>query len=87
MMMAIAIYSGLIWYSFSLLIKPVVVGAEEIVKLKFIRKMRITGIIMIKLLLLNIFTGALVAGIDAGKVYNTWPLMNGQIIPGNAFEK
>jgi cytochrome c oxidase assembly protein subunit 15 len=30
---------------------------------------------------LNIFTGALVAGIDAGKVYNTWPLMNEEVIP------
>jgi len=28
------------------------------------------------------YTSATMAGIDAGKVFNTWPLMNGSIIPG-----
>jgi cytochrome c oxidase assembly protein subunit 15 len=31
--------------------------------------------------LLQIFLGALVAGLDAGLSYNTWPLMDGSIIP------
>lgn len=48
--------------------------------------MRIIGLILVKCLILNIFSGALVAGIDAGKVYNTWPDMNGQIIPATAFD-
>jgi len=43
--------------------------------------MRHLGISLIVLLSLNIFSGALMAGIDAGKVYNTWPYMNGAIIP------
>jgi cytochrome c oxidase assembly protein subunit 15 len=25
------------------------------------------------------------AGIDAGKVYNTWPLMNGAVVPEGLF--
>ncbi len=29
--------------------------------------------------------GALVAGLDAGLIYNTWPDMNGDIYPENAF--
>lgn len=29
------------------------------------------------LVALNLITGAAMAGIDAGKVFNTWPLMNG----------
>jgi heme a synthase len=29
--------------------------------------------------------GALVAGIDAGRAYPTWPLMNGQFFPADAF--
>lgn len=33
------------------------------------------------LVLIEIYFGALVAGLHAGKVYNTWPLMDGQIIP------
>ncbi|EJF88857.1 COX15/CtaA family protein [Bartonella tamiae] len=31
--------------------------------------------------LIQIYLGALVAGLHAGKVYNTWPLMDGQFIP------
>ncbi|MGX1305940.1 cytochrome c oxidase assembly protein subunit 15 [Amorphus suaedae] len=33
------------------------------------------------LVLLQIFLGGLVAGLDAGMVYNTWPLMDGALIP------
>lgn len=32
-------------------------------------------------ILIEIYLGALVAGLHAGKVYNTWPLMDAQIIP------
>lgn len=35
---------------------------------------------------LQILLGALVAGIDAGRSYNDWPLMGGQVFPGNAFD-
>ena len=34
------------------------------------------------LVLLQIYLGALVAGLDAGYSYNTWPLMDGVFIPG-----
>ncbi|WP_455474767.1 COX15/CtaA family protein [Bartonella sp. B30(2025)] len=36
-------------------------------------------------ILIEIYLGALVAGLHAGKVYNTWPLMDGQIIPNGLF--
>ncbi|WP_074381645.1 COX15/CtaA family protein [Bartonella doshiae] len=36
---------------------------------------------LVFLILIEIYLGALVAGLHAGKVYNTWPLMDGQIIP------
>ena len=35
--------------------------------------------------LLQIVLGALVAGIDAGRNYPTWPLMNGEFFPSDAF--
>ncbi|TMV13055.1 heme A synthase [Arenibacterium halophilum] len=35
--------------------------------------------------ILQILIGALVAGIDAGRTYNDWPLMAGQFFPPNAF--
>ncbi|WP_373925580.1 COX15/CtaA family protein [Bartonella raoultii] len=36
---------------------------------------------LVVLILIEIYLGALVAGLHAGKVYNTWPLMDGQIVP------
>jgi cytochrome c oxidase assembly protein subunit 15 len=35
--------------------------------------------------LFQIYLGALVAGLDAGLSYNTWPLMDGSLIPGDLF--
>ncbi|MDO1581793.1 COX15/CtaA family protein [Rhizobium oryzicola] len=37
------------------------------------------------LALFQIYLGALVAGLDAGFSYNTWPLMDGALIPGDLF--
>ncbi|MBY0352345.1 heme A synthase [Tabrizicola sp.] len=34
---------------------------------------------------LQILLGALVAGIDAGRAFPTWPLMNGEVFPADAF--
>jgi len=34
-------------------------------------------------LLLNLTTGSIMAGLEAGKLYNTWPDMNGYFIPKN----
>ncbi|MDJ1016056.1 MAG: COX15/CtaA family protein [Paracoccaceae bacterium] len=38
------------------------------------------------LVFLQILLGALVAGIDAGRSYNEWPLMGGAILPPTAFD-
>ena len=39
----------------------------------------------IGLIYVQILLGALVAGLHAGLIYNTWPDMNGQFIPGEIF--
>lgn len=39
--------------------------------------------ILLGLIYLQILLGALVAGNDAGLVYNDWPLMNGRLLPDN----
>ena len=36
---------------------------------------------VLALVLVQIFAGGLVAGLDAGMAYNTWPLMDGHIVP------
>lgn len=40
---------------------------------------------LVLLVLLQIYLGALVAGLHAGLAYNTWPLMDGSLVPGNLF--
>ena len=41
----------------------------------------VTAVILMALVLWQIAAGAFVAGIDAGKGYNTWPLMDGALVP------
>jgi len=41
--------------------------------------------IVLALLYVQIIYGAFVAGLDAGTIYNTWPLMNGSFVPENTF--
>lgn len=43
------------------------------------------AIILACMALFQIYLGALVAGLDAGYSYNTWPLMDGALIPGGLF--
>lgn len=40
--------------------------------------------LLLLLLLVQIVWGAFTAGLDAGRVHNTWPLMNGQFLPDTA---
>ena len=40
---------------------------------------------LVLLVLAQVYLGGLVAGLDAGLSYNTWPLMDGGIIPGELF--
>jgi heme a synthase len=43
---------------------------------------RFAGLLVI-LVLVQIYLGALVAGLDGGLSYNSWPLMDGALIPGD----
>jgi cytochrome c oxidase assembly protein subunit 15 len=43
------------------------------------------GYVFVALVYLQMLLGALVAGLHAGLVYNTWPDMNGRVFPENAF--
>ena len=45
---------------------------------------RMAGIIAC-MAIFQIYLGALVAGLDAGLSYNTWPLMDGAVVPGGLF--
>ena len=44
-------------------------------------RQRLTAIVLVALILIQIYLGALVAGLDAGLTFNTWPLIDGAFIP------
>ena len=49
------------------------------------RRVALTARLIALAVFCQIGLGALVAGLRAGLIYNTWPLMNGAWIPGDAF--
>ena len=49
------------------------------------RKTYIHGLGALLFLAITIIWGAFVAGLDAGKIYNSWPLMNGSFSPPEEF--
>src|SRR6185436_14961352 len=47
-------------------------------------RIRASAIALLVLVLLQLYLGALVAGLRAGLIYNTWPLIDGSFIPDAA---
>lgn len=44
-------------------------------------RIRVSAIILLVLTFAQIYLGGLVAGLDAGLIYNTWPLIDGNLLP------
>jgi heme a synthase len=70
--LACVIYAALIWTAQSLSARPA---------LEIPRRLRAEAIAILVLVLMQIYAGALVAGLDAGLSYNTWPLIDGGLVP------
>ena len=47
-------------------------------------RIRVTAAALVALALVQIYLGALVAGLRAGLIYNTWPLIDGHFVPDAA---
>jgi cytochrome c oxidase assembly protein subunit 15 len=75
---ALAIYGYLLWLALEQ-VRPVPHFPEPP------QGLRRAAIGLLCLIGLTILAGGFVAGLDAGMVYNTFPLMNGQLIPDEAF--
>jgi cytochrome c oxidase assembly protein subunit 15 len=45
-------------------------------------RLRVSAKLLLTLVLAQIYLGALVAGLRAGRIDNTWPLMEGHLVPG-----
>jgi cytochrome c oxidase assembly protein subunit 15 len=70
--LACAIYAAIVWTARGLTPKP----AAPIPA-----RLRYSAAALAAFVLLQIYLGALVAGLDAGKSFNTWPLIDGALIP------
>jgi cytochrome c oxidase assembly protein subunit 15 len=42
---------------------------------------RVSAVALLCLVLVQIYLGALVAGLHAGRIYNSWPLIDGALVP------
>ncbi|MBV9693683.1 MAG: COX15/CtaA family protein [Alphaproteobacteria bacterium] len=49
------------------------------------KMLRIGGLAVVALIYIQMLLGALVAGLHAGLIYNTWPSMDGRLLPENPF--
>ena len=72
---ACLILSYVLWVARGL--SPMMVPARDAI--------RATARVIVGLVLVQIFLGGLVAGLDAGMGYNTWPLMDGHLVPAGLF--
>ena len=73
--LAVLILGAMLWVAFALIFPRRVDGGRAAPG-----DARLAGI-MAALVFLQVLAGALVAGIRAGKAYNTFPLMNGHLVP------
>jgi heme a synthase len=71
--LASAIYAATLWVAQQLKMGE---GREEVPT-----RARVGALAIATLLLLQIYLGALVAGLNAGLIYNTWPTIDGAIVP------
>jgi cytochrome c oxidase assembly protein subunit 15 len=75
LVLALLIFAGIVWTLRRLADRTVVVAAS---------RLRITSVALLVLTFVQLYLGALVAGLRAGRVYNTWPDIDGGLIPSAA---
>jgi cytochrome c oxidase assembly protein subunit 15 len=74
---AFLIFALLLWSAWSLLPRAALHRGRPVLP----RHRRVAHLLL-ALIFLQVVLGALVAGFKAGLTHNTWPLMDGQLIPG-----
>ncbi len=75
LVLALLIFAGIVWTLRRLKDKPALVASP---------RLKITALALLVLTFVQLYLGALVAGLRAGKVYNTWPDIDGALIPAAA---
>jgi cytochrome c oxidase assembly protein subunit 15 len=75
LVLALLIYAAIVWTLRRLSERPSVVASP---------RLKITAMVLLALTFVQLYLGALVAGLRAGRVYNTWPEIDGALIPDPA---
>ncbi|HEX5326273.1 MAG TPA: COX15/CtaA family protein [Acetobacteraceae bacterium] len=78
--LALALYGAILWTALGL-IRPATVGMGAAAR--HVSLLRTALLVFAALLVLTILAGSLVAGTHAGFEYNTFPLMEGRLVPAN----
>ncbi len=69
----------------------ILLGAMIWIALEYLREMKArkqpagSALVLVGLIYVQMLLGALVAGLHAGLIYNTWPSMDGRVFPEGAF--
>jgi heme a synthase len=72
LVLALLIYTAIVWTVRRLSDRP---------SLRATVRLKATGVLLLVVTFIQLYLGALVAGLRAGKVYNTWPDIDGGFIP------
>ncbi len=75
LVLALLIYAAIVWTLRRLAERPPFAASS---------RLKITGVILVLLTFVQLYLGALVAGLRAGRVYNTWPDIDGALFPSAA---
>jgi len=75
LMLALIIFASIIWTLRRMTARP-----QPVVS----RRLRISAVALLVVTFVQLYFGALVAGLRAGRVYNTWPEIDGALIPSAA---
>jgi heme a synthase len=70
--LACVVYAAIVWTA-----QQMVARAREYVA----PRLKVSAVVLVILVIAQIYGGALVAGLDAGMSFNTWPLIDGAFIP------
>ncbi|MGC2318561.1 MAG: COX15/CtaA family protein [Bradyrhizobium sp.] len=75
LVLALLIFAAVVWTLRRLADRPPSAASS---------RLKITGAALLVLTFVQLYLGALVAGLRAGKIYNTWPEIDGALIPSAA---
>jgi cytochrome c oxidase assembly protein subunit 15 len=75
LVLALLIYTAIVWTVRRLSDRPALGGTV---------RLKATSVVLLVATFIQLYLGALVAGLRAGKVYNTWPDIDGGFIPSSA---